>query len=136
MRVGITSILFSPSPLSITVTEGYPSTQADVLICTFSAVNKYYYKYSVFGVNIVLLNLLPVVLAALFFAYIPYIFPWMKLPDEFMFCVCLLSAIPLAYYIGLALSRFILLLPQSFYQNHLPSSLVCLHKHHSLSEQY
>ena len=58
MRVGIVSILFSPSPLDITVTEGYPSTQADVLLCTFSAVNKYYYKYSVFGVNVVLLNIL------------------------------------------------------------------------------
>ena len=69
----------------------------------------------------------------------------MKLPDEFMFVVCLLSAIPLAYYIGLALSRYFpfLLFHSSqgkrIHHFPLPSSLplpVYPLKHRSPSEQY
>jgi len=104
VRVGITGILFSPDPLSIGVTSGYPGPGTNVILWTFQAINKNYYKYTVWGVNIVLLNLLPLVLAALFFSYLPKFVPEAKLPDMFMFVICLFSAIPLAYYIGLGLS--------------------------------
>ena len=105
MRVGILDILLSSSPLKIRVTNGYPSTKEEVVLCVFQAANRFYYKYSAFGVNIVLLNLFPFVVLALVFAYLPYLIPALKLPDTLMFVICLASVIPLAYYIGLALSR-------------------------------
>jgi len=104
MQVSITDILFSPAPLEIEITQGYPDTESNVIVWTFVAANKNYYKYTAFGVNVVLLNFFPLVLLALFFAYIPYLVPSLRLPDLLMFVICIISVIPLAYYIGLALS--------------------------------
>lgn len=98
------NLLYRRDIRRIKIITSYPGPGADVLMCTFQAVNIYYYKYNVWGMNVVLVNLLPFVLSALFFAYFPYLVPAAKLPDGLMFTLCLFAVIPLSYFIGLALS--------------------------------
>jgi len=98
------SLLFRRDVRKVKIVTTYPGPGADVIMCTFQAVNVFYYKYSVWGMNVVLVNLLPFVVLALFFAYFPYLVPALKLPDGLMFTLCLFSVIPLSYFIGLALS--------------------------------
>lgn len=96
-------------------TEGPTST---VLLCTYRAVGLQYYKYTVGGVNIMFINLLPLV----FFTIIDgmLILPWvehmhekgMHVPEfvEFIsspaliFMLGLASVIPLSYFIGMAVA--------------------------------
>ena len=56
-------------PLEIEIVNGYPGAGRDVLICTYRAANLYYYKYTVGGMNIILVNLLPFVFLSLFLGY-------------------------------------------------------------------
>lgn len=58
MRVGIMDVLFSSQPLKIRISNGYPNPSEDVILCVFQAANRFYYKYSAFGINIVLFNIL------------------------------------------------------------------------------
>ena len=60
-------------PLSLTVrrTADGPSGEAEVLVCTYQAVNVFYRKYSVGGMNVCLVNLLPFVIASLLLGYVP-----------------------------------------------------------------
>lgn len=99
----------------IAPTEGPTST---VLLCTYRAVGLQYYKYTVGGVNIMFINLLPLV----FFTIIDgmLILPWVEhmhekgkhVPEfvEFIsspaliFTLGLASVIPLSYFIGMAVA--------------------------------
>ncbi|CAH1246765.1 Hypp7776 [Branchiostoma lanceolatum] len=75
---------------------------SEVIVCTYQAVNVYYYKYTIDGMNIVLVNLLLFVVMALIAGYgdkgNQYTSPTAK------FVISLLAIIPLAYYIGLAIA--------------------------------
>ncbi len=42
-----------------------------VVVCTYQAVNVYYYKYSVGGMNVCLVNFIPFAILALIFGYVP-----------------------------------------------------------------
>ncbi|CAG7558394.1 unnamed protein product [Fusarium equiseti] len=85
--------------------DGGPSSS--VLLCTYRAVGSRYWKYTVDGTNIFLINLMVVV----FFV----IFDWLVIEGvfhvegfitspAFLFCAGLLSIIPLAYFIGQAVA--------------------------------
>ncbi|EKM79346.1 hypothetical protein AGABI1DRAFT_74303 [Agaricus bisporus var. burnettii JB137-S8] len=98
--------------------EAAPSGTSTVLLCTYRAVGLQYYKYTVGGVNILFINLLPVVLLAIFDGFV--LEPWLrglergghKIPaflafiasHGFIFVLCLLSVIPLSYFIGMAVA--------------------------------
>jgi Ca2+:H+ antiporter len=98
--------------------EATPSGTSTVLLCTYRAVGLQYYKYTVGGVNILFVNLLPVVLLAIFDGFI--LEPWVRgferggreIPGflafiashGFIFVLCLLSVIPLSYFIGMAVA--------------------------------
>ncbi|KAJ1724961.1 hypothetical protein LPJ53_000815 [Coemansia erecta] len=78
-----------------------------VLLCTNEAVGWYYYKYTVDGVNILFYNMLSVALFVLVAAFViaplthhqhPLVQPGVLFP------LCLVSTIPLAYFIGQAVS--------------------------------
>ncbi|KAJ1657320.1 hypothetical protein IWQ61_003262 [Dispira simplex] len=78
-----------------------------ILLCTNKAMGLQYYKYTIDGVNIMFINLLMVVLFVLVDAHL--IGPWTDhstfLSNEaFIFILCLVSTIPLAYFIGQAVS--------------------------------
>lgn len=95
----IISLLFNEGA-NMEVTPSYPGER--VLLCTYQATNYRYYKYNVGGMNVVLFNLIPFVLLTL---VLGYIVPFIVEPSPILlFLIALLSTIPLAYYIGTAVS--------------------------------
>lgn len=89
------------------------SSKSKILLCTYRAVGLQYYKYTVDGVNIMFINLVPLV----FFVIIDNFFlgPWVArhgyggflkfvTSHETVFVLALLSVIPLSYFIGMAVA--------------------------------
>lgn len=88
-------------------TRDEDAPDSSILLCTYRAVGSKYWKYTVDGTNIFLINLMAVVIFV--------IFDWMVLDrilhvqnqitsPAFLFCAALLSIIPLAYFIGQAVA--------------------------------
>eukprot|EP00762_Andalucia_godoyi_P005195 ANDGO_04034.mRNA.1 Putative cation exchanger C521.04c len=80
-----------------------PPASASIIILTYAAVNKSYLKYTVDGMNVALVNLLP-------FAVVTILLHFLS-PEEHSesqvlvrFVLSLVSIIPLAYYIGAAVA--------------------------------
>lgn len=83
------------------------SKDASVLLCTYRASGLHYYKYTVDGTNIIILNLMAIVLFVIFDFY--FIREFLGIHNFFtdstlIFFICLLSIIPLAYFIGQAVA--------------------------------
>lgn len=97
-------------PGQVAPTGGPRST---VLLCTYRAAGTQYFKYTVGGVNIFFINLLPLVFFVIFDA-------WVLLPiaehrdlgplvnliasQAFIFALSIASVIPLSYFIGMAVA--------------------------------
>jgi Ca2+:H+ antiporter len=83
------------------------SPSSSVLLCTYRAVGLKYWKYTVDGTNIFLINLIGVVLFAIFDYWILGVAlglkSWLVSPG-FVFALALFSIIPLAYFIGQAVA--------------------------------
>ncbi|KAJ1964051.1 hypothetical protein IWQ62_003039 [Dispira parvispora] len=97
----------APVPVTPSRTGSRLTPSTFILLCTNKAMGLQYYKYTIDGVNIMFINLLGVVLFVLLDAHV--IGPWTDhstfLSDEaFIFILCLVSTIPLAYFIGQAVS--------------------------------
>ncbi|KAE8191014.1 hypothetical protein CF328_g5811, partial [Tilletia controversa] len=85
-----------------------------ILLCTYRAVGLQYYKYTVGGVNIIFINLLPVIAFTIldFFVLEKYVEhhnitsgPLVALTSQtFIFMLALGSVIPLSYFIGMAVA--------------------------------
>ncbi|EAZ62963.2 Ca2+/H+ antiporter [Scheffersomyces stipitis CBS 6054] len=78
-----------------------------IVVSTYRCCGFHYYKYTIDGTNIFFINLLTVVL----FVILDYFFLKEKLhwdywftDSSFLFCACLFSIIPLAYFIGQAVA--------------------------------
>ncbi|KAL4987146.1 Sodium/calcium exchanger protein-domain-containing protein [Aspergillus falconensis] len=90
-----------------TFTRITPGSSASVLLCTYRAAGLRYWKYTVGGTNVFLINLLAVVVFVVF----DYFFLrealglhiWVTHPG-LIFTLALLSVIPLAYFIGQAVA--------------------------------
>ncbi|KAH7103478.1 hypothetical protein BKA62DRAFT_697048 [Auriculariales sp. MPI-PUGE-AT-0066] len=92
--------------------------KSTVLLCTYRAAGLRYYKYTVGGVNILFVNLMPVVFFALFDGLV--LLPYAEHQEEhgkpltgflryitsraFIFILSLASVIPLSYFIGMAVA--------------------------------
>jgi Ca2+/H+ antiporter/uncharacterized membrane protein YccF (DUF307 family) len=88
-------------PLDIDVVV-QPNSAGQILLCTYQATNYNYYRYSVQGLNVVLVNLLPFVGLTLILGYLV---PHDQRPHPIVICVtALLSISPIAYYIGMAVA--------------------------------
>jgi len=99
-REAIRVLYYRPLESNLRVTTRFSGS--NVVLCTYQAVNVSYYKYSVDGMNVVLVNLLSVVLLTLL---VGYIIPKDLRPGSvFIFGASLISIIPLSYYIGTAVS--------------------------------
>jgi Ca2+:H+ antiporter len=94
----------SPSGLSqLTASVGKPSV---ILLCTYQAIGLQYYKYTFDGINIMFINLMPLVFFVIFDDWV------LKhhFPDNFItsssvvFALSLSSVIPLSYFIGMGVS--------------------------------
>ncbi|GAA5929848.1 hypothetical protein JCM3775_006570 [Rhodotorula graminis] len=87
-----------------------------VLLCTYRAAGREYYKYTVDGVNVWFVNLLALVFLAIadFFLLMPYVerthphggagFLGLLVAPPFVFSAALLSVIPLSYFLGMAVA--------------------------------
>uniref|UniRef100_A0A8C4GMD1 Cation/H+ exchanger protein 2 n=1 Tax=Dicentrarchus labrax TaxID=13489 RepID=A0A8C4GMD1_DICLA len=72
------------------------------LLCCYHAVNLYYYKYTVDGINVFAVNLLPLVIVALVIGYIDRENQYAS--SEVKFAIAIGSIIPLSYYIGMGIA--------------------------------
>ncbi|CAG8500840.1 8802_t:CDS:10 [Paraglomus occultum] len=92
----------SGSSLTLTLSQ-----HSVILLCTYKAIGLQYYKYTYDGINIIFINLMPIVL----FTFIDhYVFvEWLGkegflFSATFRFSLCLASVIPLSYFIGMAVA--------------------------------
>ncbi|KAI0250800.1 hypothetical protein BJV78DRAFT_1127473 [Lactifluus subvellereus] len=96
--------------------SGVPSSK--VLLCIYRAVGLQFYKYTIGGVNILFINLLPIVFFVIFDGwflypiveernrtgqYVPAILAFLG-SRHLIFLLSLLSVIPLSYFIGMAVA--------------------------------
>ncbi|KAG9046632.1 hypothetical protein FS837_003954 [Tulasnella sp. UAMH 9824] len=117
-----------PAPASFTVkaaprlqpgqTAPTGSPKSKVLLCTYRAAGLQYYKYTVGGVNIMFINLLPVVFLVILDGF--FLMPWVEKKEHhgehvhpllqffasqaLVFVLSLASVIPLSYFIGMAVA--------------------------------
>ncbi|XP_044860983.1 putative cation exchanger C521.04c [Mauremys mutica] len=76
--------------------------EAEVVLCCYRAVNAYYYKYAVDGINVFAVNLLPLVIVTLVLGYVD---SHNRFTSSLVkFTLSLLSIMPLSYYIGMAIA--------------------------------
>uniref|UniRef100_A0A8D3CB71 Cation/H+ exchanger protein 1 n=1 Tax=Scophthalmus maximus TaxID=52904 RepID=A0A8D3CB71_SCOMX len=73
-----------------------------VILCCYQASNVYYCKYSVQGINIFALNLLPLVLITLIIGYSDHKNTYFS--AETKFATSIISIIPLSYFIGMGIA--------------------------------
>ncbi|XP_064359725.1 uncharacterized protein LOC112994261 [Dromaius novaehollandiae] len=74
----------------------------EVILCCYRAVNAYYYKYAVDGINVFTVNLLPLVVVTLVLGCVDGRNRLTSSPLKF--ALALLSIMPLSYYIGMAIA--------------------------------
>ncbi|EFA85329.1 DUF307 family protein [Heterostelium album PN500] len=88
------------NPLAVRVEYHIPRTDCEIILYPVEAINLYYYKFTVHGLNVCLINLLPFVILSLVLGY----FLEDKINPVVLFVSCLLSTIPLSYYNGMAIA--------------------------------
>uniref|UniRef100_A0A8C8DZN8 Cation/H+ exchanger protein 2 n=1 Tax=Oryzias sinensis TaxID=183150 RepID=A0A8C8DZN8_9TELE len=71
-------------------------------LCCYYAANWYYYKYTVDGINVFAVNLLPLVIVALVIGYVDRGNQWAS--SDVKFATAIGSIIPLSYYIGMGIA--------------------------------
>jgi Ca2+:H+ antiporter len=84
------------------LSESTSSSPSMILLCTYQAIGLQYYKYTFDGVNIIFINLMPLV----FFVILDdYLFNKSLIHSSaIIFALALASVIPLSYFIGMAIS--------------------------------
>jgi len=112
----VTMLLFSHlrrHPLALSFesdtdySRGSSIPNSSILLCTYRAVGLKYWKYTIDGTNIFLINLMGVVLFVIFDYWILVEMLGLKLTitgPAFLFTAALFSIIPLAYFIGQAVA--------------------------------
>lgn len=100
----VTKILFK-DPGTITVVDTYAAASRHrVLLCNYRAFNPYFFRYKVFGMNVVFFNLFPVVLFRIGLIITEMITGHELLGIVIRFIIDLLCIIPITFYIGNAVS--------------------------------
>ena len=56
-KVNREAILLLTNPLHLEVEHDYPGAGAELELCVYEAANLYYYKYSVGGMNVILVSI-------------------------------------------------------------------------------
>ncbi|XP_029010143.1 uncharacterized protein cax2 [Betta splendens] len=87
------------STCSQTKDRGY---ETRALLCCYHAANLYYYKYTVDGINVFAVNLLPLVIVSLVVGYVDR--DNLYASSEVKFAIAICSIIPLSYYIGMGIA--------------------------------
>jgi len=93
--------LLVTQPTNITVLPDYnQAARHTVLLCNWRAFNVLYFEYEVKGVNIVFLNLIPVVISRALMIVIHMFYEFHFLDTIPQFFIDLLCSIPITFYIG------------------------------------
>ncbi|CAG8494028.1 5654_t:CDS:10 [Diversispora eburnea] len=93
------TILLREQPLNLHFKSGSFSNLSKILLCTTEAIGFQYYKYTYEGINIIFIDLIPIVFFAIFDNFL-----FKMLSNEILFTFSLLSVIPLSYFIGMAVA--------------------------------
>ncbi|XP_026182869.1 cation/H+ exchanger protein 1 [Mastacembelus armatus] len=101
-RAMSTVLLMAPEDIQIHRPGKKFVSQTRVILYCYQASNVYYYKYSVQGINIFGLNLLPLVLTTLIIGYTDEEHKYFS--AEIKFATAITSIIPLSYYIGMGIA--------------------------------
>ncbi|XP_062339500.1 cation/H+ exchanger protein 1 isoform X1 [Osmerus eperlanus] len=97
-----TVLLMAPEDIHIHSHKKVIGCETRVVLCCYNAFNLYYYKYSVYGINVFAVNLLPLVIVTLVIGYIDVENQFVS--SEIKFATALTSIIPLSYYIGMGIA--------------------------------
>uniref|UniRef100_A0A8D2ZEN7 Cation/H+ exchanger protein 1 n=1 Tax=Scophthalmus maximus TaxID=52904 RepID=A0A8D2ZEN7_SCOMX len=97
-----TVLLMAPEDVQIRRLEKTIGCEIRVILCCYQASNVYYCKYSVQGINIFALNLLPLVLITLIIGYSDHKNTYFS--AETKFATSIISIIPLSYFIGMGIA--------------------------------
>ncbi|XP_051248774.1 cation/H+ exchanger protein 1 isoform X2 [Dicentrarchus labrax] len=95
-------LLMAPEDVQIHKLEKTLGCETRVILCCYQAFNVYYYKYTVQGINIFALNLLPLVVITLIIGYTDREHNYFS--AETKFATAIASIIPLSYYIGMGIA--------------------------------
>ncbi|XP_058500338.1 uncharacterized protein LOC131469437 isoform X2 [Solea solea] len=97
-------LLLPPEDVSVSscLRRKNQSYETRALLCCYHAVNWYYYKYTVDGINVFAVNLLPLVIVAIVIGYIDKDNQYAG--SAVKFAIALGSMIPLSYYIGMGIA--------------------------------
>ncbi|XP_077401391.1 cation/H+ exchanger protein 1 [Vanacampus margaritifer] len=101
-RTLATVLLMAPEDVHVHAPEKTHQCEARVILCCYRAVNLHYYKYTVQGINIFALNLLPLVIITLIMGYADQNHKYFS--SETKFATAIVSIIPLSYYIGMGIA--------------------------------
>ncbi|TRY83461.1 hypothetical protein DNTS_016206 [Danionella cerebrum] len=97
-----TILLMPPDCVYISQSTEAQEHEDQVILCCYHAVNIYYYKYSVDGINVFAVNLLPLVIVSLVIGYVDQGNQFASSELKFAFAVA--SIVPLSYYIGMGIA--------------------------------
>lgn len=95
-------LLMPPEHIHISQNPEAQDHEVRVILCCYSAVNLYYYKYTVDGINVFAVNLLPLVIVSLVIGYVDQTNQFAS--SEVKFATAVSSIIPLSYYIGMGIA--------------------------------
>ncbi|XP_075886297.1 cation/H+ exchanger protein 1 [Nelusetta ayraudi] len=101
-RALTTILLMSPEDVHVCRLEKTPCYETKAILCCDRAVNVYYYKYTVQGINIFALNLLPLVVTTLIIGYADHGHNYFTSVTKFTTAIT--SIIPLSYFIGMGIA--------------------------------
>lgn len=100
------SLRFKSNPSSQLATTTVSAKPTIILLCTYQAIGLQYYKYTYDGINVMFINLMPLVLFVIFDDYVlKHHLPGTFISSPvFVFVLSLASVIPLSYFIGMGVS--------------------------------
>ncbi|KAL6116797.1 uncharacterized protein ACO6RY_14741 [Pungitius sinensis] len=96
------ALFMEPEDIHIHRLDGAFECESRVTLCCYHAFNVFYYKYTVQGINIFALNLLPLVFITIIFGYTDREHDLCS--SEAKFATAITSIIPLSYYIGMGIA--------------------------------
>lgn len=96
-------LLLGPEQIHVEEVKKTPQgCESRALLCCYHAFNWYYYKYTVDGINVFAVNLLPLVIVTLVIGYADKGDYFISSETKFATAVC--SIIPVSYYIGMGIA--------------------------------
>ncbi|XP_072291427.1 uncharacterized protein [Eucyclogobius newberryi] len=95
-------LLLPPEDVYVSSCSRQKTVETKAILCCYHAVNWYYYKYTVDGINVFAVNLLPLVVVAIVIGYIDKENQFAN--SNVKFAIAVSSIIPLSYYIGMGIA--------------------------------